>query len=642
MADITVQNLTKYYGDRLILKDISFDIQPGEKVAILGANGAGTTTLLNILTGRLSYDGGHVAFGQGRTAGVIDQMPDFPPESTVEDILRLAFKESDEVAAAMDALTDEMTRKPDDASLLKRYAQLETRLEILGGYNRDYEINRVCNGLEIAQEMRSQKFDLLSGGEKTRINLARIILEQTDVLLLDEPTNHLDMDAVDWLGNYLENYRGTVLIISHDRWFIDQCCDRVIEIHDCTCDFYNGNYSYYAVERERRREEQLKHHEHELAEKKRLEATARSMHEHGTEHLAKRAASIEKRIARMKVTDRPKTDKKMNVTFGDPNYETEEVLKIRDITKSYDGREILHNVSFNIRNRERVALLGANGAGKTTMLKILLGEEVPDGGVIRKGVGLKPAYLPQQVYFANPHRNLIDTLIYDKNVSMQVARNRLGSFQFTGETQLKTVDMLSGGEKSRLRLCELMYDPLNLLILDEPTNHLDLASREWIEEAVEAFDGTLLFVSHDRYFVERFATRVLYLENGHLTDFIGSYSAFLDWRAKGGGALPEATPAPAPKKKKAAVPTLDDVPKPPEKPKRTGGTKNLQKLLNTLEREISQLETQSSDLEQQMVDAASDSGKLLELMTEKEACDEKLAAKMDEWEAVAAELEELQ
>ena len=398
-----------------------------------------------------------------------------------------------------------------------------------------------------------------------------------------------------------------MLIISHDRWFIDQCCDRVIEIHDCTCDFYNGNYSYYAVERERRREEQLKHYEHELAEKKRLEATARSMHEHGTEHLAKRAASIEKRIARMKVTDRPKTDKKMTVTFGDPNYETEEVLKVRDITKSYDGREILHNVSFNIRNRERVALLGANGAGKTTMLKILLGEEVPDGGVIRKGVGLKPAYLPQQVYFANPHRNLIDTLIYDKNVSMQVARNRLGSFQFIGETQLKTVDMLSGGEKSRLRLCELMYDPLNLLILDEPTNHLDLASREWIEEAVEAFDGTLLFVSHDRYFVERFATRVLYLENGHLTDFIGS-----------------------------------DVPKPPEKPKRTGGTKNLQKLLNTLEREISQMETQSSDLEQQMVDAASDSGKLLELMTEKEACDEKLAAKMDEWEAVAAELEELQ
>ena len=641
MADISVQNLTKYYGDRLILQDVSFDIQPGEKVAILGANGAGKTTLLNILTGRLPYDGGHVSLGASKNAGVIDQMPDFPPESTVEDVLRLAFRESDEVAAAMDALTDEMARKPDDASLLKRYAQLETRLEILGGYNRDFEIDRVCNGLEIPGAMRAQRFALLSGGEKTRINLARIILEQTDILLLDEPTNHLDMDAVDWLGNYLEAYRGTVMIISHDRWFIDQCCDRVIEIHDCTCDFYNGNYSYYAVERERRREEQLKHHEHEMAEKKRLEAVARIMHEHGTEHLAKRAASIEKRIARMKVTDRPKKDKKMTVTFGDPNYETEEVLKVRDITKSYDGREILHDISFNIRNREKVALLGANGAGKTTLLKILLGEEEPDTGVIRKGVGLRPAYLPQQVYFANPHRNLIDTLIYDKNVSMQVARNRLGSFQFTGEQQMKTVDMLSGGEKSRLRLCELMYDPLNFLVLDEPTNHLDLASREWIEEAVEAFDGTLLFVSHDRYFVERFATRVLYLEDGKLTDFIGSYSDFLKYREK--GELPE-NPAPVsqPKRKKPDVPTRDDVPRPPEKPKRTGGTKNLQKQLNTLEREISQLEQQSADLEQQMIDASSDSARLLELMTEKEQCDEALAAKMDEWEAVAAELEELQ
>ena len=616
MADISVQNLTKYYGDRLILQDVSFDIQPGEKVAILGANGAGKTTLLNILTGRLPYDGGHVSLGAGRNAGVIDQMPDFPAGTTVEDVLRLAFRESDEVAAAMDALTDEMARKPDDASLLKRYAQLETRLEILGGYNRDYEIDRVCNGLDIPPAMRAQAFDLLSGGEKTRINLARIILEQTDILLLDEPTNHLDMDAVDWLGRYLESYRGTVMIISHDRWFIDQCCDRVIEIHDCTCDFYNGNYSYYAV-------------------KKRLEAVARIMHEHGTEHLAKRAASIEKRIARMKVTDRPKKDKKMTVTFGDPNYETEEVLKVRDITKSYNGREILHDISFNIRNREKVALLGANGAGKTTLLKILLGEEEADAGAVRKGVGLKPAYLPQQVHFSNPHRNLIDTLIYDKNVSMQVARNRLGSFQFTGEEQMKTVDMLSGGEKSRLRLCELMYDPLNFLILDEPTNHLDLASREWIEEAVEAFDGTLLFVSHDRYFVERFATRVLYLEDGRLTDFIGSYSDFVVYREK--GLLPEQpAPAPQPKKRKPDAPTLDDVPRPPERPKRTGGTKNLQKQLNTLEREISQLEQQSADLEQQMIDASSDSARLLELMTEKEQCDEALAAKMDEWEAVAA------
>ena len=632
MADITVQNLTKYYGDKLILKDISFDVQPGEKVAILGANGAGKTTLLHILTGRLPYDGGHVSFGQNRTAGVIDQMPDFAPDATVEDVLRLALRESDELVRAMDELTDEMTRRPDDASLLRRYARLETRLEALGGYNRDYEIDRVCNGLAIPAEMRAQRFDLLSGGEKTRINLARVILEQTDILLLDEPTNHLDMDAVDWLGTYLEGYRGTVLIISHDRWFIDRCCARVIEIEDCACHFYQGSYSYYAVERERRRAEQLKHHEHELAEKKRLEAVARTMHEHGTEHLAKRAASIEKRIARMTVTDRPKADKRMTVTFGDPNYETEELLKVRDISKTYDGREILRDISFTLRNRDRVALLGANGAGKTTLLRLLLGEEQPDTGVIRRGVGLKPAYLPQQVQFANPHRNLIDTLIYDKNVSMQVARNRLGSFQFSGEIQYKTVEMLSGGEKSRLRLCELMYDPLNLLILDEPTNHLDLASREWIEQAVEAFDGTLLFVSHDRYFVERFATRVLYLEDGRLTDFAGGYTAFLAYRERTGA------PAAAPSAPKAR----EDTPAPSPKPRRAGGAKTLQKQLAALEREVAALERQADTLTQQMADAASDPARLLTLMSEKEACDAALADKLTEWETAAAALEEMQ
>ncbi len=640
MADITVQKLTKYYGDRLILKDLTFDIQEGEKVAVLGANGAGKTTLLNILTGKLAYDYGYAGFGQNKTAGIIDQLPEFPDGSTVEDVLRLALKESDDIAAQMDELTDEMSRKPDDASLLKRYAKLETRLDMLGGYNRDFEIDRVCNGLDIPKSMREQQFEVLSGGEKTRINLARIILEHTDILLLDEPTNHLDLDAVDWLGKYLDAYKGTVLIISHDRWFIDQCCTRVIELHDCVCEFYNGNYSYYAEERERRREEQKRHHENELAEKKRLEATARAMHEHGTEHLAKRAASIEKRIARMSVTDRPKKDTKMNVRFGDPGYETEEVLKVKGISKGYNGRDILKDVTFNIRNRERVALLGANGAGKTTLLKIILGEEFPDDGIIRKGVGLKPAYLPQQIAFNNIKRNLIDTLIYDKNVSMQTARDRLGAFRFSGETQLKTVEMLSGGEKSRLRLCELMYDPLNFLILDEPTNHLDLASREWIEEAVEAFDGTLLFVSHDRYFVERFATRVLYLENGNLTDFYGNYKGFLEYREK--GTLPKKIETAPKKKRKNAAPTLDDVPKPPQKPKRTGGTKLLNKQLSAIERDISNLERRSKELEQEMADAASDSDRLLELMNEKEHTDEALLAKLDEWEAVAGELEEMQ
>lgn len=628
MADITIQNLTKYYGDRLILSNLNFDIQPGEKVAILGPNGAGKTTLLHIIAGRLPYDDGHISIGAGRTVGVIDQMPHYEASATVEDVLRTAFARVQEVRAEMDALAVQMAEHPDDALLLRRYGTLQQKLDALGGYDHDFEVDKVCNGLDIPAAQRTQLFSQLSGGEKTRVNLARIILEQTDILLLDEPTNHLDLDAVRWLGDYLESYTGTVVTISHDRYFLDQCCERIIEIHDTICDFYAGSYSFYAEERERRYEQRLAEHENQMAERKRLEATARKMHEHGTEKLAKRAASIEKRIARMKVTDRPKKQNRMSVSFGDPNYETEDVLKVRGITKSFDGRPILQNVTFNIRNGERVAILGDNGAGKTTLLRIILGEETAENGVIKKGQGLRPAYLPQQVHFANEGRNLIDTLIYDKNVTMQTARNRLGAFRFSGEDQLKIVRMLSGGEKSRLRLCELMYDPLNMLILDEPTNHLDLISREWIEEAVEAFTGTLLFVSHDRYFVSRFATRIIYLENGTYMDFIGNYEAFLSYRER------QKAASTTPKPETAAV-----IPAKADKPKPKGGTKNIAKKVAVLEREIAQLEERITELDTEMAACGADAGRLMELMHTREETESELVDKMAQWETLAEQIE---
>ena len=622
MADITVQNLTKYYGDKLILSDITFDVQSGEKIAILGANGAGKTTLLHILAGRLEYDSGIVSISDGRTVGMIDQMPSYPENTTVEDVLKTAFKDAHVIEAQMKELEYKMSLEPENEDLLRRYGICQQKLDAMGGYNRDFEIDKVCNGLDIPKERRIQPFNQLSGGEKTRINLARIILEQTDILLLDEPTNHHDMDAVRWLGDYLENYAGTIVTVSHDRYFLDQCCERIIEVNDHKIEFYAGSYSFYAVERERRYEQKMREHENQMAEMKRLEAVSRIMHEHGTEHLAKRAASIDKRIARMKVTDRPKKNKRMNVSFGDPNYETEEVLKVKNITKSYNNRVILKDVTFNVRNGERVAILGDNGAGKTTLLKILLGEEIADDGTIKKGVGLRPAYLPQQVKFENENRNLIDTLIYDKNVTMQTARNRLGAFQFSGEDQLKIVNKLSGGEKSRLRLCELMYDPLNMLILDEPTNHLDLMSREWIEEAVEAFTGTLLLVSHDRYFVERFATRVIYLENGKYIDFSGSYADFLNYRER----------------LKASEPVIKKQEK-KEKPKPKGGTKNISKRLNVLEREITNLENEQTKLDELINKSAADANKLMEFLNQKEELEMNLLEKMEEWEKLSEELE---
>ena len=624
MADITVQNLTKYYGDKLILSDITFDVQAGEKIAILGPNGAGKTTLLHILAGRLDYDSGIVSIGDGRTVGMIDQMPSYPDNTTVEDVLKTAFHDAHIIEAQMKELEYKMSLEPENEDLLRRYGICQQKLDAMGGYNRDFEIDKVCNGLDIPKERRMQPFNQLSGGEKTRINLARIILEQTDILLLDEPTNHLDMEAVRWLGDYLENYVGTIVTVSHDRYFLDQCCERIIEVNDCKIEFYAGSYSFYAVERERRYEQKMREHENQMAEIKRLEAVSRTMHEHGTELLAKRAASIDKRIARMKVTDRPKRNKRMNVSFGDPNYETEDVLKVKNITKSYNNRIILQNVTFNVHNGERVAILGDNGAGKTTLLKIILGEETADDGTIKKGIGLRPAYLPQQVKFANENRNLIDTLIYDKNVTMQTARNRLGAFQFSGEDQLKLVNKLSGGEKSRLRLCELMYDPLNMLILDEPTNHLDLLSREWIEEAVEAFTGTLLFVSHDRYFVERFATRVIYLENGKYIDFTGSYADFLNYRERLKANEPVVKKQPQEKK---------------EKPKQKGGTKNISKRLNVLEREITNLENEQTKLDELINKSAADASKLMELLSQKEQLEMNLLEKMEEWEKLSEELE---
>ena len=620
LADISISGLNKYFGENQILYDITFDIFPGEKVAIVGPNGAGKTTLFRVLTGELPYETGTISIAKDRTVGMIDQIPVYNPEDTVEQILRSAFHRIDDVKDRMHEMERRM-EKNDDSNLLRQYGALQAEFEAMGGYALDFEVNKVCNGLEIPKEMREQRFDVLSGGEKTRVNLARIILEDTDILLLDEPTNHLDLDAVQWLGDFLNDYKGTVVTISHDRYFLDQCCDRIIELFDGHADFYAGSYSYYAEERKLRFAQRMAEHENQMEELKRLQDQSRKMHQWGTEKMHKRAFSIDKRIARMTVADRPKQQKKMNMQFGDPNYETENVLKVRGICKSFDGRQIL-----NVKNGERIAILGDNGTGKTTLLNIILGLEEADAGTVKKGDGLKPAYLPQVVHFENENRTLVDTLIYEKNVTPQTARNRLGRFQFSGEEQLKPVSKLSGGEKSRLRLCELMYDQLNMLVLDEPTNHLDILSREWIEEAVESFTGTLLFVSHDRYFVSRFANRIIVLMDGEMIDFTGNYEQYLAFREQ-----------------KAAEKAAAAMPKPKkEKPKPKGGTKQLEKKIAKLEREIASAEEQSAALDEQMAEAASDAGKLMELSNQKDEIETNLMELMEQWEELSAQLEEMQ
>ena len=636
MIDISVSNLVKEFEvGHKILDGLTFQVDTGERVGLLGPNGCGKTTLLRILTGVMDYDEGDVVIAPGKRMGLISQIPVYPAGYTVEDVLATAFEPLREMEQEMAALAEQMGEGTDPA-LLARYDKLTAAFEAAGGYETDTKTNKVCNGLTIPQSMREQLFDKLSGGEKTRVNLARLILEDTDILLLDEPTNHLDLRATEWLEEYLDKFKGTVLTVSHDRYFLDKVVNRIVEIQSGKAEFYSGNYSFYVVEKERRYEEKLRQYEKEQAKIEQLEKAAEQMRiwaYSGMDKTFKRVKSMEKRIERMRTTDRPTKERKMEVRFGEREFRGDEVLTIKGLTKSFGDRTLFSNLGLEVAGGERIALLGDNGSGKTTLLKILLGEEEPDAGKVRMGPTVKVGYLPQHVHFDHPERNLVDTLIYEQDCTAQTARNRLAAFKFRGEDVFKPVSALSGGEQSRLRLCMLMDEKINLLILDEPTNHLDIQSREWIEEAVEEYEGNLLFVSHDRYFIDRFASRIWMLEDGHITDFRGNYQEYQAARARGAAGKSASDvqvsveKAPEPKEKK-------------EKPKRPGGTKNLEKEVTAAERAVAKAEEQMYDLEQQIQEAAADYLKLQELYEQREALEEEILKLYGTWETLSAQLEE--
>ena len=499
MVDLQVKNLTKFFviGENL-LEGLSFEIQEGERVAILGRNGCGKTTLLKILTGEMDYDDGEVFVNPHKKIGLISQIPRFPLGFTVEDVLRSAYTDIMAVKRKMEALEKAMALGA-SSEQLREYDNLTNRFQSGGGYEMDVEVDKICNGLGITPDQRKQEFDSLSGGEKTRMNLARLLLEKTDILLLDEPTNHLDLNSVEWLENYIKAFKGTVVAISHDRWFIDRIAERVIEIVDGHAEFYSGNYSFYMDEKQARFDLQMKQYEQEQAKLKQLGYTVERMKGWGINNrtLYRRAMSIQHRKERIKKTEKPKTEKKMKASFGEKDFSGDVVFKTKNLAKAFGDRVLFSDVNLNVEGGERIAILGDNGTGKTTFLKCLLGDE-DCAGRIQYGPTVKAGYLPQIIHFPHPERTLYDTMLYEKNCSPQVARDRLGQFMFQGEDVFKTVGTLSGGEQSRLRLCMLMDEKINLLILDEPTNHLDIASREWVEAAIEEFEGVQLFVSHDR------------------------------------------------------------------------------------------------------------------------------------------------
>ena len=617
MVDIQVTNLTKFFviGENL-LENLSFEIQEGECVAILGRNGCGKTTLFNILTGQMDYDSGEVYVNPNKKLGLISQIPKFPEGFTVEDVLRSAFTELLRLRRRMEALEGEMAVGATDAQL-REYDTLTNRFQTGGGYDMDVEVDKICNGLGISSEQRDQEFASLSGGEKTRMNLARLLLEKTDILLLDEPTNHLDLRSVEWLEQYINAFKGTVLTISHDRYFIDQVADRVIEIADGHAEFYSGNYSFYMDEKQARFDLQMKQYEQEQAKLKQLGYTLERMKGWGINNrtLYRRAMSIQHRMERIHRTEKPKKERTMKASFGEKDFSGDIVFKMKGVSKSFGDRVLFSDVNLSVEGGERIALLGDNGTGKTTFIKCLLGEEDCQGK-IQFGPTVKFGYLPQIVHFDHPERSLYDTMLYEKNCTPQTARDRLGAFLFQGEDVFKQVGNLSGGEQSRLRLCMLMDEKINLLILDEPTNHLDIASREWVEAAIEEFEGVLLFVSHDRYFIEKFAERIWLLEDGTIRDFPCGYQKYRSILEHEAAAKPAPVVEAKPKK---------------EKPK--GGTKESEKLVRRLEREIEKQEAAIAELDAKIEAAAADYQELTRLLGEKETAENDLMALMEQWEA---------
>ena len=622
MIDISVSKLNKFYGDHHVLRDLSFNIESGERVGLLGDNGSGKTTLFKILSGELDYDSGDILIPKDKTIAVVSQIPVYPAGFTVNEVLNSAFSRLEEISAELRRL-EKLMEIYSDRDVLSKYDKLSARFQHMGGYDTETQVNKICNGLGIPLEMRERIFESLSGGEKTRIVIACALLQDPDILLLDEPTNHLDIDAVEWLEDYLPKFPGTVFIISHDRYFIDKCITRVIELSEGIAEFYPGNYSFYVKEREARYLEQLKRYKAEQAEIKRLEFTAERMHGWGmgNKKLQVRAFAMEKRIERMRKTEKPKEIRSsLHAQFNSTGFWGDNVLKLSGIDKAYDEKVILSDLNLTIENGDRVALIGDNGCGKTTLLDIISRNSPPDRGTVNYNPSIKSAILPQVIKFADENRTILDTMLYDLNVSTQTARNRLASFLFFGDDVFDRVSTLSGGERSRLKLCELMASDINFLMLDEPTNHLDITSREWIEEAIHSFDGALLFVSHDRFFISKFANRIWELRDGVIYDFKGSFDEYRKEKQL---------------ESERTVTEVQAIPK-KDKPKQAQKTnkKLNDKKLREVEREIAKIEARISEIENEIQEKSSDFEALSKLYEENTALNSELEEKMLLWESL--------
>ena len=539
MTDISIANAKKKYGFKNVLDDFALEVTSGEKIGLIGPNGCGKTTLFKLITKEENLDAGSISIRKGANVRLLSQMPPVVGDScTVKDILTRDFKDIFEIEALMKNLEEQMaTAEPDKLEqILDRYGKLQTRFMDLDGYNIDSKINELCNKFRISEDMLNRKFNTLSGGEKTIVNLASIMLSSPDVLLLDEPTNNLDIDTLEWLESYLKSYTGTIILCSHDRYFLDKVVSKIVLIERGKSEIFFGNYSYYLKENERRI---LAEFEQYKDQQKMIEAMKRKIKQlqefgklayPGGESFIKRAASIQKRLDKMELLEKPETAKEIPLNFQMNDRSGKQVLMVRDFDLSVADKDLLNQVSFNVVFKDRTCLMGKNGSGKSTLIKYIMNlyENEQDDNNIRIGSNVSIDYIPQTITFEDDNATILDTARKSYYGSETHLRASLAKFMFNGENVFKRVGTLSGGEKVRLKLFELMQRNVNLLIMDEPTNHIDITTQEVLEEALKEYPGTILFISHDRYFINEIAKKILYIENKGIKEYLGNYDDYIN------------------------------------------------------------------------------------------------------------------
>lgn len=546
MIVLSASELGKSYGTEVILEGVSFHINAGDRVGIVGRNGAGKTTLLNMLTGELAFDDGNFFISKDLSVGYLKQRDVFDSERTVIEEVGDIFSGLDEMEKEIERLSQEIAEAAegsvsgdaDDMSSAKwaRLHALQHEFERKGGYTYKSEINGVLSSMAFGEEYYDQKTNSLSGGERTRLSLACLLLKKPDILLLDEPTNHLDIGTLKWLEQYLKSYSGTIVLISHDRYFLDQTVTRIFEVEDKHLTVYEGNYTEFLEKKKQAKDIALKAYSKQQDEIKKQEALIRSYKERGTEKLAKRAASREKRLAHIERLEKPKGEQgSIKINFKEKFQSGSDALLVENLEGGIDGKNALFkNVDFDIKRGERICIVGANGIGKTTLLRTLLGELKPISGYIRRGHNLEFGYYDQGQQLLGNENTVIDEIHNEHRLYTDgEIRNILGRFLFRGDMVFRKVGDLSGGEKARLSLLKLMMSGANCLVLDEPTNHLDIESKEAFEDALTDYPGTVITVTHDRYFLNKIPDRIFELTADGIREYLGKYDYYLAKKESG-------------------------------------------------------------------------------------------------------------